>query len=162
MLAVMLVWLLTTPAAAAGLAAPEVPESGREIMPGDTDSFSEGLLELGETAVGLLRKELEGAGGICVRILAWILFLTVLPILSQKIQPVTSLAGAVSMTSVMLSHTNSMIRYASTTLIEICEYGKLLCPVMTTALAAQGGITTSSLLYGGTTAFIALLSIGHV
>ena len=52
-----------------------------------------------------------------------------------------------------------MIGYASKAVWEICEYGKLLCPVLTTGLAAQGGITASAALYTGTTAFITLLSM---
>jgi stage III sporulation protein AE len=57
----------------------------------------------------------------------------------------------------MFQYTDSLIRLASVTVEEICAYGKLLCPVMTTALAAQGAVTSSSALYMGTTVFTAVL-----
>lgn len=158
LLAVIFCCLLTIPVEAAGIVAPEVPDTGLDYMPGNTDSFGDGLLELGRNGVELFRNELNDTGAFCFRILAWAMLLTVLPMVCHRIQAITSLTGTVAMTSVVLQHTNTMIGYASSALREICEYGKLLCPVMTTALAAQGGITASSLLYGGTTAFIALLS----
>jgi stage III sporulation protein AE len=44
------------------------------------------------------------------------------------------------------------------TVREISEYGRLLLPVMTASMAAQGGVTTSAALYAGTAFFDALLS----
>ena len=51
-----------------------------------------------------------------------------------------------------------MIRLGSNTIQELSSYGKLLLPVMTAALAAQGGVTSSTALYVGTTIFDTLLS----
>ena len=51
-----------------------------------------------------------------------------------------------------------MVSLATDTVRNILEYGKLLCQVMTTALAAQGSISASSALYIGTAAFIAVLN----
>lgn len=69
------------------------------------------------------------------------------------------MAWSVALGTVMLQRTGTMIGYAADALRQICDYGKLLCPVLTTALAAQGGLTTSAALYTGTIAFITLLSI---
>ena len=44
------------------------------------------------------------------------------------------------------------------TVTEISEYGKLLIPVMTAALSAQGGTVTSAALYTGTVFFNAVLT----
>lgn len=41
---------------------------------------------------------------------------------------------------------------------ELTEYGRLLLPVMTSAMAAQGGVTAATALYAGTAVFTALLS----
>ena len=38
------------------------------------------------------------------------------------------------------------------------EYGKMLLPVMTSALAAQGGVTASAAIYAGTVVFDAVLT----
>lgn len=151
------IWLLAIPAAGLEITAPEVPDSGREMMPYNTDSFGDGLMEMARNAEGLLRSQWKSSVGSCYRILVLALFSTMVPILSERSRFAATLAGAISITGLMLSSANGMIRCASDAIREILEYGKLLCPVMTTALAAQGGITASSLLYAGTTAFIALL-----
>ena len=67
-------------------------------------------------------------------------------------------AGVTAITSILLLSTNSLIRLGTGTLEEMQEYGKLLLPVMTAAMAAQGGITTSAALYGGTAVFNSLLT----
>lgn len=62
------------------------------------------------------------------------------------------------MASILLTSANSMIHLGAETVTSLSEYGKLLLPVMTAALAAQGGTTASAALYVGTTAFDMLLS----
>ena len=153
----LLIGVLAVPAAATELSAPEVPRSGREYMPGSTDSFGEGLAEMLRSGRKLLQSELGDGGESCSRILLCAMLVSVLPLLSEKIRNITNFAGAVSLASLMLQPAGSMIGYASERVWEICEYGKLLCPVLTTALAAQGGVSTSAVLYGGTTIFLSLL-----
>ena len=51
-----------------------------------------------------------------------------------------------------------LIRLGSQTVTEISEYGKLLLPVMTAAMAAQGGAASSTALYAGTAVFDSVLS----
>ena len=53
---------------------------------------------------------------------------------------------------------NALIRLGVETVEELCEYGKLLLPVMTAAMAAQGGVTASAALYTGTALFNSLLT----
>ena len=60
------------------------------------------------------------------------------------------------MTSI-ISSANAMIRLGCDTINELSNYGKLLLPVMASALAAQGGITSAGALYVGTTVFDTLL-----
>jgi stage III sporulation protein AE len=50
-----------------------------------------------------------------------------------------------------------MIRLASDSIHTLSDYGKLLLPVMTTALAAQGGIQTSTALFTATALFDTVL-----
>ena len=59
MLAAVLIWLLTMPVAAAGIAAPVVPEAGRDVMPGNTDSFGDALWELIQIGIKQIHPELE-------------------------------------------------------------------------------------------------------
>ena len=58
----------------------------------------------------------------------------------------------------LLLSANSLIRLGSQTVTEISEYGKLLLPVMTAAMAAQGGAASSTALYAGTAMFDSVLS----
>ena len=58
----------------------------------------------------------------------------------------------------LLLSANSLIRLGSQTVTEISEYGKLLLPVMTAAMAAQGGAASSTALYAGTAVFDSVLS----
>ena len=150
--------MLAVPAEAVELSAPEVPMSAWERMPQNTDSFGAGCRELLHNSILLVQPELKAAMEVSVGILFAVVLFSLLPMVTEKSNMLVSIAGAAVLASEMLQCTNSMIGYASDAVWEICEYGKLLCPVMTTALAAQGGITASAALYTGTIAFITCLS----
>lgn len=150
---------LSIPASASEIQAPEVPESAMDIMPENTDSFGNALVELLRKGILLIQPELDGALRTCSGILTCALLYSILPILSEKLTEPMAMAWSVALGTVMLQRTGTMIGYAADALRQICDYGKLLCPVLTTALAAQGGITASAALYTGTIAFITLLSI---
>lgn len=154
----MLVSVLVVPASALELAAPEVPETGREWMPDETDSFGDGLLELLENGISLMLPELRQAMRISGKLLAIALFLSVVQGISGPARMVCDLAGVLSVCAVLMGQTNAMIALGMETVEEITTYGKLLLPVMTGAMAAQGGITTSAVLYVGTAMFNAVLS----
>lgn len=150
---------LSIPASASEIQAPEVPKSAMDLMPENTDSFGNALMELLRKGILLIQPELDGALRTCSGILICALLYSILPILSEKLTEPMAMAWSVALGTVMLQRTGTMIGYAADALRQICDYGKLLCPVLTTALAAQGGLTTSAALYTGTIAFITLLSI---
>ena len=150
---------LSIPASASEIQAPEVPKSAMDLMPENTDSFGNALVELLRKGILLIQPELDGALRTCSGILICALLYSILPILSEKLTEPMAMAWRVALGTVMLQRTGTMIGYAADALRQICDYGKLLCPVLTTALAAQGGITASAALYTGTIAFITLLSI---
>ena len=150
---------LSIPASASVIQAPEVPESAMDIMPENTDSFGNALMELLRKGILLIQPELDEALRTCSGILICALLYSILPILSEKLTEPMAMAWSVALGTVMLQRTGTMIGYAADALRQICDYGKLLCPVLTTALAAQGGLTTSAALYTGTIVFITLLSI---
>jgi stage III sporulation protein AE len=128
-------------------------------MPQTTGTFGEGLLELLQEGICLLQPELEASMQNCSGILISAVVFSLLSVFSEKLKGIVSLAGAAAIAAMLFQNTNGMVSYASDAVWEICEYGKLLCPVMTTALAAQGGITASAALYTGTITFITLLSM---
>lgn len=159
MILVLLIILSLSPQAAAlDITAPTVPESGRELMPENTESFGQGVLQILRSALDVLRPDIGEAAGICVSILAVILLLSLLEQLPGRIRSVSNLAGTVAISGLLLSGTHSMLNLGAKTVTELSEYGKLLLPVMTAALAAQGGVGASAALYTGTAAFNALLT----
>ena len=77
---------------------------------------------------------------------------------SGSVKTVANLVGATAIAAGLLLSANSLIRLGSQTVTEISEYGKLLLPVMTAAMAAQGGAASSTALYAGTAVFDSVLS----
>ena len=157
LLAVFLCTILVIPVNAEEIVAPPVPESGIGRMPAHTDSFPEAFMELMTNTLLAFHPELKEAVRICSVIIVVTMVLTFISILGGSTSETVSIAGTAAISAVMLQPTHSMVSLAADTVTEILEYGKLLCPVMTAALAAQGGITTSSALYAGTTVFITIL-----
>ena len=143
--------------AALEITAPEVPSSGQKYMPQEVDSFGEGLVEIVKDAMAGLHPDMVEAGGICFRVLAVVLVCTALRSFSGTGKVVSRLVAGVLISVTLLGTSRSLIRLGTTTVQELSEYGKLLLPVMTAALAAQGGVTQSSALYAGTAAFNSVL-----
>ena len=159
LIALLIIIALAIPVSATEITAPRVPPSGMDRMPADTDHFGEALWELIVRSLKRMEPELEEATNVTASMFVSALLVTLLPIFAEKTRPAVSIAGSTILATLMFRRTDSMIAYASEAVWEICEYGKLLCPVLTTALAAQGGITSSAALYAGTNAFIAVMSM---
>lgn len=157
-LAVILIFALAVPASAAELTAPEVPEAGAELMPGNTDSFADGLQELLRDAVLRIRPDLKEASRVSLGVIAAVMMVSLLQSFSGSVKTAADLAGTTAIAAGLLLSANSLIRLGTGTVTEISEYGKLLLPVMTAALAAQGGISSSTALYAGTAVFDSVLS----
>lgn len=154
----VVVMLLSVPVSAVELEAPEVPESGKELMPASQESFAEGLLEVLRDAMGYFRPDLKEAAGVCLGVIAAMMVVSVVRSLPGISGNTVDLVGTVIVATLLLRSADSLINLGTQTVSEISEYGKLLLPVMTTALAAQGGITSASALYAGTAFFDALLT----
>ena len=157
-LAVALIFALAIPASAVEFTAPQVPEKGAELMPEDTGSFAAGLMELLRDAVLGLRPDLKEASKVSLGVIAAVMMVSLLQSFSGSVKTVANLVGATAIAAGLLLSANSLIRLGSQTVTEISEYGKLLLPVMTAAMAAQGGAASSTALYAGTAVFDSVLS----
>lgn len=153
-----LLLFLTIPVSAMSFEAPEVPESGREIMPDSPETFSEGLLKIVRKGISVLQPDLAEASRVCLKIFAAVLLMSLLKNYSGTSKRMADVVGALLIGGMLLSSSHSLIQLGVHTIMEISEYGKLLLPVMTAAMAAQGGITSSAALYGGTAFFNMILS----
>jgi len=145
------------PVSALEIEAPQVPEKAKIWMPETTDSFLDGLCELIQKSVETIYPDIREASSVCLGMLAVVLLISLLQSVSSSVKKASETAGTVTIAALLLLSTNSMIHLASDTVLEIGNYGKLLLPVMTAALAAQGGISGSAALYAGTALFTTLL-----
>lgn len=157
-LMIMLVLLLAQPVSASQITAPVVPESGESVMPEDTGSFGDALWELVRNAVGTIRPDLKEAGATCTGIVGIVLILSVLQAVPGTSKSACELVGTVAIGVVLLQQTNALINLGTETVKDLSSYGTLLLPVMTAALAAQGGVTGAAALYTGTALFDSVLS----
>lgn len=137
--------------------APEVPQAGKEWMPKNTESLLDGIIELVEHVFSAVSPDIREASNACTTMVAAVLVISLLETVCSQAKSAAQTAGVVTIVLLLLQSTNSLIRLASDTILEMSEYGKLLLPVMTTALAAQGGVSSSAALYAGTAFFSSIL-----
>lgn len=154
---VLCILLAAFPAGAAELEAPPVPPSANRWMPDSTGSFLQGIGELAANVLGALHPDLREACRVSLGVFAGILMVSLLRNMASPIRHLSETAAIAVSASSLLMSTNSMIRLASDTILEMADYGKLLLPVMTAAMAAQGSIASSGAIYAGTALFHALL-----
>lgn len=150
--------LLALPVSASEITAPEVPPSGADLMPKDVGSFWTGLMEILSGAVANLRPDLREAAATCMSVAGITLMVSLVHAFPGSNSRISDLVGTVAIGVLLLQSANSLVTLAVDTIAELTEYGKLLLPVMTTAMAAQGGITVSAALYTGSAAFNSLLA----
>lgn len=164
LMALLLIIALAIPVRAQDLTAPTVPASAEKFMPSNRENFLQGLLEVLRDAILHIRPDLKEAASVCLSIAAVIMAVSLLRALPGASERTVNLAGSIGIAVLLLRSSNSLVNMASSTVGEISEYGKLLLPVMTAAMAGQGGISTSAALYAGTAFFNALLTsvIGKV
>ena len=158
-LLLMLILVLTAqPVSAMDFTAPSVPEQGSDFMPADPETFGEGLWYVVKKAIAALRPEFAEASGNCMGLIAIALLCSFSSGFGETAQRTADLVGAIAVGCLLLEPSNSLINLGIRTVEEVSRYGKLLLPVMTGALAAQGGVTTSAALYTGSAFLIAFLS----
>lgn len=156
---IFLLIVTATPVCASDMEAPEAPDSAQEYIQGNTESFADGLWYIFKQAVAHFQPSLAEAAHIAVTSIAVILLSAILRGFSGSSKQVVDLVATLCIASALVSSTNSMIHLGIATVEELSEYGKLLLPIMTAALAAQGGITASTSLYAGTAIFNTVLTV---
>ncbi len=157
---ICLLGLLVLPVRAIDITAPEPPPDAEELLPADRHSFGQDLWTVVKKAIEKLQPELANGARICLSLLALTMLISILKELPGKLISTAELVGALGIGALLLHQADSMIQVAAETVTELSEYGKLLLPAMTAAMAAQGGTTTSAALYTGTAVFNSILSSG--
>jgi stage III sporulation protein AE len=154
----ILLSLLTLSANASDFTAPPAPEDALELMPKDSVSFGQDLLYVLTQALRELQPTLAEGAMVCSGVFAAALLLGIFKSIPGKGIVVTDLVGVLVISVLLLSVTGTMVPLASDTVTELSEYGKVLLPVMTAALASQGGITSSTAMYTATALFDSFLA----
>lgn len=138
---------------------PRAQGDAAAIVPEASDSFLEGLWVVVRACVQELNPALHEAGSVCIRVCAIVILVILVKSISQKgSMKALDLTSAVAVGCTLLSPSASMIRLGEETIRSLSEYGKLLLPVMTGAMAAQGGTATSAGLYAVTAFLDSVLS----
>lgn len=150
--------LLVQPVRATEFTAPAAPKSAQQYMPSENETFADGLWYILKSAVSALQPELADASGICLSLIAVVLLTGMLSSFSESTAGIFRLVVAVVIGLLLLEPANSLINLGTKAVTELSEYGKLMIPIMTAAVAAQGGVTSSAALYTGTIFFITLLT----
>ena len=154
---IILLCLVATPTKAQDMTAPTAPGDAQDLMPERQSTFGEDFWYIIKSSIGKLQPEIREGCAICLSVSAIVLLSSMLGSFPGSTKSMTDLVGCIGVACVILGTSNSLISSATDSIRELSDYGKLLLPVMTTATAAQGGITTSTALYTGTAMFDALL-----
>lgn len=157
-LLILLLVVVALPAGAMELEAPAVPDYAEKFMPAEPENLIEGIRQMLKEVLGHIRPDLKEASRVCLGIIGAVMVVSLMRTVPGQMERSADLAGTVTVSTMFLSAAGALIDLGSKTVTQISEYGKLLLPVMTTALAAQGGITSSTALYTTTAVFDALLS----
>ena len=157
LLILLVIVLLALPVSASELEAPSVPDSGMAFMPKEPESFSEGVWEILAEASAHIKPAFSEAAGVCSTLIISVILCSVIKSAPGSPSKVVELVNTVYIACLLLNPSNILIHLGTTTISELSNYGKLLFPVLTAALAANGGVTKSAALYTGAVALDSVL-----
>lgn len=153
----ILLLFMVIPVSASGIVAPEVPDGAESLFPQQQEDLGRGLWYMMKEALVQGSPRINASVKLCLSVIATTMILSLLRSFEGKSKAVAELAGVLTVTAILVGSANSMIEVGTETVWQISQYGKLLLPVMTAALAAQGGTVSATTLYGATALFDTLL-----
>ncbi len=149
---------LCLPVAAQDFTAPEAPDHVQQLLPEDRDTFAEGLWYVLKSSISRLRPDLAEAAGVCLCVIGAVMLISLLHSLDGAGKSCVQLCGVVAISLLLMKPSNALIALGADTIRQISDYGKLLLPVMSASLAAQGGAASSAVLYTATAFCCSVLS----
>jgi len=158
MISLTVIFLVAMPVHAMDFTAPPAPPSAQEFMSSETESFSDGLHYIIRQALDVIQPSFWEASKTCICLIAVALIIGLFSEFSGNGTSAIRMIGTVTVSVILFQPLNSLIRLGTDTVQQLSLYGKLLLPVMTGALAAQGAVTRSGALYTATAFFDAVLS----
>lgn len=154
-----IVCIFSLPVSATEFTAPPVPNSASEYMPQEGNTFQDDLLFIIKRALSNLQPSFTEAMRICVSVIAVVILTSMLKSVSGLAKRAVLLVGYFAIGALLIQPSDALIKLGTQTVQDLSEYGKLLLPVMTAAVAAEGGMTTSAAMYTGTAFFNSLLML---
>lgn len=149
--------LFLTPVSAAEFTAPSIPSNYKEMMPERPDSFSDGLKQIVTATIYTIHPEIKEAVSVCFCVIGIAILGSLLQSFPANRKSAIELASVCASATLLLKSTKSMIPLSVTVIDDLSAYGKLLLPVMSAALAAQGRVNASAAVYSGTVLFSNIL-----
>ena len=150
--------ILIKPVNASELVPPSAPAYIEKYMPQESVSFGKDLWYILKSAFADIAPEFTHAISICASVITVQLLIAVFQSFAGTTKNTVILAGIIALSTLLLAPARAMITLGIETIHSLSEYNKLLLPVMTAALAAQGGTSASAALYTGTILLDALLT----
>lgn len=147
LISVVMILFLATPVHALSYEAPSVSS---DIIPEEPETFSEGLWMIVKEAISFITPSLAAASGACFGVIAIGLLASVVKLIPGSPESTVEFAATTACAAILLRPSDALITLGADTVRQLSDYGKLLLPVMTSALAAQGGTASSAALYTGT------------
>ena len=138
--------------------APQAPVDAEKYIPEESTSFGEDLWYVIKTAISDLQPSIAEAASVAVSLISVTLLISMIQSISSAPKQIVHVVGSMAVGVFLLQPSNALIRLGIQTVQEVSEYGKLLLPVMTASLAAQGGVSTSTALYTATAFFNSILT----
>lgn len=130
-----------------------------DIAGASADSFSKTLWQLVTDTIsglgGYWSQTLKTVGSLLAVVAACAMLAN---FESEKLTPVSTLGGTLALTLICAGSLNTMIGLATETLQQIADFTALLLPVLCSACAASGGITSAGVLYAGSSLFMSVLT----
>lgn len=154
LIVILIILAVTTPTvSAAELSAPPAPIEAQEYLPDNSSSFTDDLWYILKQAFGAFFPSLSEAAGACVSAISVCMLLAIFKDINGFSARTVELVGTIGVATALLIPSNSLISIGIKTTESISEYSKLFIPIITAALAAEGGTVTSAALYTGTILF---------
>ncbi len=158
-LGLALAMVLAMPVSALDFQAPDPPEQVKSLIPETADSFGEGLWNVIRFGLEQLNTSFHQGATHCLGVVAVSLACSLIRHwCGETATGGIELTGVVTVAGLLLRPTSSLIARGVETAQDLGAYGTLLLPVLTGAMAAQGGINGATALYAATTWMDSLIS----
>lgn len=145
--------LVTVPVNAQDLTAPELTGDSAALLPGESSGFGADLWYILRKALAQLMPQVAQCGGVCLSLFGVSMLLSLLRGVQGQAATAVELCGVLAICALLMGTARSVMSLAGETVTRLSDYGKLLLPALTTALAAAGGSGSSAAVYAVTAVF---------